>query len=724
MAYSNQINKSKTYNILIVEDSPSTNQTIFLLLSEMKNYNIQQALNLKMAKEFLQKDEYDFIILDLNLPDAYGEELVYEIKKLTEAKIIVLTGEVDIALRENLFKKGILDYLVKENFLVNATEAIKYAIESTKKNSEDTILIIDDSTFVCKQLKTILNARNYNVLSTHTAKDALNILDKESVNAIVLNMELTDTDGLDLLHKIKNINSLSHVHVLVLSATNDPEVIRDALKTGASDFIKKPFNVEEFTLKVDLSISMNRKHTEVLCSQKMLSEYKEAVDEGSFVSKTDAKGVITYANELFCQLTGYSQDELIGSQHNIVRHPDVPSSVFKEMWQTIQEKKVWKGILKNRTKDGKTYYVNSTVKPILDIDGNIIEYIAIRTDITTQEAYKEILEKDLNQANNNIEYLKQYEQAIDQFVAVIKTDKNNHITYINENFSKLSAYTQKELLGKNCSVLRSQRQMDKAVCETISKQLQKSETVSILFENLTKDKETYFVDTKIYPLQNNDGEIIEHLHLMYNVTEIIKIHEELEDTQKDIIYRMGEIGESRSQETGNHVKRVAEYSKLLALLAGVSEEEANFLYAASPMHDIGKVAIPDTILKKPGKLTFEEFETMKTHSEIGYQVLKGSSRSILKTAATVAHTHHEKWDGSGYPQGLKAKDIHIFGRITAIADVFDALGSDRVYKKAWELEKILTLFKEEKGKHFDPMLIELFLANLDEFLKIRENFQD
>jgi PAS domain S-box-containing protein len=364
------------------------------------------------------------------------------------------------------------------------------------------------------------------------------------------------------------------------------------------------------------------------------------------------------------------------------------------------------------------------VKPILDVDGDIIEYIAIRTDITTQEAYKEILKKDLNQANNNIEYLKQYEKAIDQFVAVIKTDKNNHITYINENFSKLSGYTEKELIGKDCSVLRSQRQMDKAVCETISTQLQKSETVSILFENQTKDKKTYFVDTKIYPLQNNNGKIIEHLHLMYNVTEIIKIHEELEATQKDIIYRMGEIGESRSQETGNHVKRVAEYSKLLALLADVSEEEANFLYAASPMHDIGKVAIPDTILKKPGRLTPDEFEIMKTHSEIGYQVLKGSSRSILKTAATVAHTHHEKWDGSGYPEGLKGKDIHIFGRITAIADVFDALGSDRVYKKAWELEKILTLFKEEKGKHFDPMLIELFLANLDKFLKIRENFQD
>jgi response regulator RpfG family c-di-GMP phosphodiesterase len=211
---------------------------------------------------------------------------------------------------------------------------------------------------------------------------------------------------------------------------------------------------------------------------------------------------------------------------------------------------------------------------------------------------------------------------------------------------------------------------------------------------------------------------------MYNVTDIIKVHEELEDTQKDIIYRMGEIGESRSKETGNHVKRVAEYSKLLALLADIDEDEANFLYAASPMHDIGKVAIPDTILKKPGRLTDDEFEIMKTHSEVGYQVLKGSNRPLLKTAAIVAYTHHEKWNGTGYPRGLKGEEIHIYGRITAIADVFDALGSDRIYKKGWKLEKILKLFKEERGEHFDPVLVDIFLENLDKFLKIRDAFQD
>jgi PAS domain S-box-containing protein len=714
----------KTFDILIVEDSPSINETIFLLLSEMKMYNLHQVLSFKEAKKYLQKTKYDFIILDLNLPDAFGEELVYEMKKLTNAKIIVLTGEVDIELRESLFKKGILDYLVKEAPLTNAIKAINFDIESTQKNSNDTILIVNSSLFMCKQLETILNARNYNVLTVLTAKDSLEILNTQNINAIVLDMELPDQHGLELLHEIKHIEKFSHIPVLIVSATNDPEIIRDAFKTGASDFIKKPFNVEEFTLKVDLSVAMNRNHTEILHSQKMLSEYKDAVDEASFVSKTDAKGVITYVNELFCQLSGYSKDELIGSKHNIVRHPDVPSSVFKEMWKTIKANKIWKGVLKNKTKCGKTYYVNSMIKPILNVNGDIVEYIAIRTDITTLEAYKEILKKDLSLANNNVEYLKQYEHAIDEFVAVIKTDTNNIITYINENFSSLSGYSQAELIGKSCTILRAKKHVSEAYCDKVTSQLQKNKTVSVLFENMTKNQKSYYVDTKIYPLHNEDGKITEHLHLMYNVTEIIKIHEELEDTQKDIIYRMGEIGESRSQETGNHVKRVAEYSKLLAILAGVNEEDANFLYAASPMHDIGKVAIPDTILKKPGRLTDSEFEIMKSHSEIGYQVLKGSSRPILKTAATVAYTHHEKWNGTGYPQGLKGEDIHLFGRITAIADVFDALGSDRIYKKAWKLEKILTLFKEERGKHFDPTLIDLFFENLDQFLKIRENFQD
>ena len=200
--------------------------------------------------------------------------------------------------------------------------------------------------------------------------------------------------------------------------------------------------------------------------------------------------------------------------------------------------------------------------------------------------------------------------------------------------------------------------------------------------------------------------------------------EDIENTQKEVVFTMGAIGESRSKETGNHVKRVAEYSKLLAIYYGLDEKEAEMLKQASPMHDIGKVAIPDAILNKPGRFDDKEREIMNTHANLGYEMLKHSNRPLLKMAAIVANEHHEKWNGSGYPKGLSGENIHIYGRITALADVFDALGSDRVYKKAWNDEKIFNFFKEEKAKHFDPKLIDIFFEHLDEFLKIRENFKD
>ena len=208
------------------------------------------------------------------------------------------------------------------------------------------------------------------------------------------------------------------------------------------------------------------------------------------------------------------------------------------------------------------------------------------------------------------------------------------------------------------------------------------------------------------------------------LVEITNLNHEIENTQKEVVFTMGSIGESRSKETGNHVKRVAEYSQLLAIYYGLSQKEAEMLKQASPMHDIGKVAIPDAILNKPGRFDEAERKIMDTHAALGYEMLKHSNRPLLKTAAIVAHEHHEKWDGTGYPRGLSGEEIHIYGRITALADVFDALGSDRCYKKAWDDEKIFNLFKEEKGKHFDPKLIDIFFEHLDEFLKIRDSLKD
>lgn len=216
----------------------------------------------------------------------------------------------------------------------------------------------------------------------------------------------------------------------------------------------------------------------------------------------------------------------------------------------------------------------------------------------------------------------------------------------------------------------------------------------------------------------------EYDDLQRHLNEVQMLQKEIEETQKEVIFTMGAIGESRSKETGNHVRRVAEYSKLLALYSGLTEEEAEMLKQVSPMHDIGKVAIPDSILNKPSRLDKEERKIMETHAELGYNLLRHSKRKLLKNAATVAYEHHEKWDGNGYPRGLKQEEIHIYGRITALADVFDALGNDRVYKKAWSDEKIFALFKEERGRQFDPQLVDIFFEHLDEFLKIRTSLLD
>ncbi|WP_024953818.1 cache domain-containing protein [Sulfurospirillum arcachonense] len=320
----------------------------------------------------------------------------------------------------------------------------------------------------------------------------------------------------------------------------------------------------------------------------MLEQYRLILDKSSVVSKVDQKGIIIYVNNKFEKISGYSTSEVIGKNHNIVRHPDSKKEQFKDLWHTVKQGDIWMGILKNKTKNGNTYFNNTTIVPIKDSQGMILEYISSGSD----------------------------------------------------------------------------------------------------------------------------------------VTELFELHKEIEETQKEVIYKMGEIGETRSKETGNHVKRVAEYSKLLAHLYGLDEHQAKVLFTASPMHDIGKVGIPDKILKKPGKLTVEEFKIMKTHSKIGYNILKNSQREVLKAASIVAYEHHEKWDGSGYPRALKGESIHIFGRITALADVFDALGSVRCYKEAWEDERIFILLKEQSGKHFDPKLIELFFDNFEKFDEIRKKYVD
>ncbi|MEA1892505.1 MAG: HD domain-containing protein [Campylobacterota bacterium] len=342
-------------------------------------------------------------------------------------------------------------------------------------------------------------------------------------------------------------------------------------------------------------------------------------------------------------------------------------------------------------------------------------------------------------------------KTFDKDVIFSATDLAGRIVYASEAFCKICQYSSEELLGSKHNIVKHEDSSDELFKE-LWMTIKSGKTWSGEIKNKAKDGTIYWVDANVEPFYNQDGQMIGYHALRQDITakkeieelkknlenvneylehevehrikDIVGLNKTIKETQKEIIFTMGTIGESRSKETGNHVTRVAEYSRLLAEYSGMDRFYAQMLKEASPMHDIGKVAISDAILNKPARHTQEESVIMRTHTTLGYEMLRHSDKELLQISATIAHEHHEKYDGTGYPRGLKGEDISIYARITAVADVFDALGSERVYKKAWRDEDIFKMLKEEKGKHFDPMLVDVFLNNIEEFKKIREQYKE
>ncbi|OHE02015.1 MAG: histidine kinase [Sulfurimonas sp. RIFCSPLOWO2_12_36_12] len=209
--------------------------------------------------------------------------------------------------------------------------------------------------------------------------------------------------------------------------------------------------------------------------------------------------------------------------------------------------------------------------------------------------------------------------------------------------------------------------------------------------------------------------------LIYKNRQLQLLNEEIESTLKETMLMIGKIEEIRSSSTSRHTKRVAILSTIVAKEYGLNDEQVKLIEIASPLHDIGKVGIADAILNKPGKLTQDEYNIIKSHSLFGYNILKNSKREILKTAAAIAYEHHERYDGTGYPQGLKDEEISVYARIVAIVDVFDTLLSRRVYKEAWPIEDVIAFFKEQRGKQFEPKLVDILLENIDKYARLHRD---
>lgn len=315
---------------------------------------------------------------------------------------------------------------------------------------DSSILYLEDDEVIRKETSSIFEKMFKKVYTAEDGLAGLNLynLEKENIDIILTDINMPNKDGIEFMSDVRDIDS--DIPILIVTAFNDINILIRAIKLNVTDYIIKPMQLNS-TLKILNKTLQNKLNQKLLAKQNHeLEIYKEILDKENLVSETDPKGIITYANDIFCEVSGYSRDELIGANHNIVRHPDISSKVYENLWNTIQNKEIWKGKIKNKAKDGSSYYVQSTIFPILDKDGNIEKYVASRFLITEQEEEKHKLKKYImHQKSQQVKHEKQLQEEFEDAVHAAKMQKDEQVAkFFNELNSQIKSLREKNAEDK------------------------------------------------------------------------------------------------------------------------------------------------------------------------------------------------------------------------------------------------------------------------------------
>lgn len=593
-------------------------------------------------------------------------------------------------------------------------------IEKISDLSSLNILYVEDDIETREELQSILQDWFNNLYVAADGQEGLTLYHQHKPDIVISDIQMPKMNGLSMAADIKQSNP--DQEIIILSAYNDVEYLFRALELGIKHYITKPISIERLLDKlVEINQQMSLQN-ESDRNRKLLEQYKLLVDEKAIVAKFDLQGKINYVNDQFCILSGYSQDELIGQHFLFTFAGHGQEELLKELETALLEKHKWQGYLKKSSKGGTIYTVDVTVVAIVDANNKIEEYVALMVDMT--EAYAKFerlslnLQQDLKSQNH---YLKEYERAIDLGTSLCVLDKEGTIISANTNFSSTLNCNTEDIVGLSFSdLVLDCNDFKQRVLGAVTKQGYSSRVIRIG----TKPGYERTLSTMIVGIHDEAGKVHSMMSLNQDISDSIKLNHDIIETQKELIYVMGEVVENRSEETGLHIKRVAQISGFLAEKYGLSSDHAKMIKIASPMHDIGKVGIPDEILHKPGKLSKEEYQSMQTHTDLGYAMLNKMDRPLIKMAATIAHEHHEYYNGQGYPLGIAGDQIAIEARIVGLVDVFDALGSRRSYKQPWTDEQIIEYISSRKGVQFDPVLVDIFLENFDQIVDIRNQLLD
>jgi PAS domain S-box-containing protein len=584
------------------------------------------------------------------------------------------------------------------------------------------VLYVEDDVATRDELAEMLGYWIKELDVTANGQAGLALYSEKRHDIVVTDIQMPVMGGLAMSAEIRRLSPQQPI--IVLSAYNDVEFLFRAIDLGISHYITKPVNVEQLLAKMVEIAEIIQVKREKDRNQRLLEQYRHLVDASAIVSKFDPQGRITYVNDRFCELSGYDQQALIGSEIRCIRHPDEPKDISGEIWQSVLDGNKWVGIVKNQTLSGAMFVVDSSLVPILNEHNHVEEVVCLDVDITdiylNYENMIESLSRSERSLNEQRHLLNEYKRALELGASICITDMNGRILSANQLFGNSLGYAVNELCERSLADIT---QGDHSHCYQEVNDKQGSHCIKVIPFHHHDGSERQF-SVIFLAVRGMDEQINSIILSCQDVTEPLRLSKDIVETQRELLLVMGEVVENRSQETGKHVKRVAEIAYLLALKYGLNDERAEMLKTVAPMHDIGKVGIDDAILHKPGKLDFDEFEIMKTHAELGRHILTRIDRPLVNMAARIAYEHHENYDGSGYPQGIKGEEISLEGRIIAIADVLDALSHERVYKPAWDDQSIRAYMLEQRGLKFDPELVDLALTHWDAIIAIRQNYRD
>ncbi len=582
------------------------------------------------------------------------------------------------------------------------------------------VLYVEDDLDTREELEMILQTYVKDLWVAGNGKEGLALYKQHRPDIVVTDIQMPLMNGLSMAADVKDLNP--EQAIVVLSAYNDTEYLFRALEIGLQDYITKPISVERLLEKLIKIVGQISLKSEFELQHKLLEQYKLLVDEKAIVAKINAAGQISYVNQKFCLLSGYSEQELLGQSYLLSFEQVGQEQTLQNLRELLAQQGKWQGLVKKKRKSGDVFVVDLTVIAVTDAQDRVEEYVALMVDMTDVYDTFERLALNLKQSlSEQQHFVKEYERALEIGTSLCVLTPAGEIVSVNDNFCRALDFAPEELVGQSFSAMDcsgtdfQQRVLNKVKAEGFT---------SRVFKIQSKDGNEHTFSTIIVGIHDQTGGLHSLLGLNQDISESIKLSEEIIETQKELIYVMGEVVENRSRETGRHIKRVANIAELLAQKYGLSREYAEMIKMAAPMHDIGKVGIPDAILHKSGKLTEDEYAVMKEHVNLGFDMLKKLDKPLVNMAARIAHEHHERYDGKGYPLHLQGEHISIEGRIVSLVDVFDALSSERSYKKSWPDAEILSYISNEKGKQFDPELVDLFIQNFAEIKAIRDSLLD